>query len=67
MFCCTGDCNVSNWTIPLPGTVDPSGVQFRWIQWEHGGGPCNCWGIDDVVLNDDGLQYSFEGNSTDVM
>ena len=24
---------------------DRSLVQFRLLQWEHGGGYCNCWGI----------------------
>jgi hypothetical protein len=24
---------------------DPDRVQFRVVQWEHGGGYCNCWGI----------------------
>lgn len=38
-------------------------VQFRLVQWEHGGGYCNCWGVvsdsltvkteddNDIVLN----------------
>ena len=26
-------------------------VQFRLIQWEHGGGDCNCWAINEWNVN----------------
>lgn len=36
-----------NFTYPSLTTADSGGfmVQFRLLQWEHGGGYCHCWGL----------------------
>ncbi len=42
-----------NGTFDLPPLQDlplGSGVQFRLLQLEHGGGSCNCWMLEEAVV-----------------
>ena len=35
-----------NHTLPFRGCVE-----FRFVQWEHGGGCCNCWRVSNIAVN----------------
>ena len=44
----------SNYTVNLrPNVGKSSGVQFRLLQLQHGGGECNCWTATMVTLSAD--------------
>jgi len=38
---------IDNFTLDFDWDLEPEAkwVQFRLVQWEHGGGYCNCWGV----------------------
>ena len=38
-----------NFDQPVP--LSEGCVEFRLVQEEHGGGPCNCWKITSILLN----------------
>ena len=35
-------------------------IQLRIVQLEHGGGPCNCWGVKKLALNSTNPTFNTE-------
>ena len=54
-FVCTAACVNQSVTRRLKFSTD---VQFRFVQEEHAGGYCSCWGISDLAIVHNGTTYS---------
>lgn len=53
----------SNFSYEMPANASVEAgplVQFKLVQWEHGGGYCNCWGIvpNSLFVEAEGLRIS---------
>ncbi len=50
--CSNGTVTVTNSTEDISSNDTAAAVQLRIVQPEHGGGSCNCWGLDEVSINE---------------
>ena len=62
----TFTCDISLSALCNTGEADREGdsplLQFRLVQWEHGGGFCNCWGVKSNTwrVQVEGQDYTYE-------